>query len=102
MAKVFKELGSRPSKIILEDGTIKRIDELTPEERDRCKKKMAANVSATVNRLMQRPEIAKAFMDFHPFYLESKAEWERLSMQKPDTPCFHDFLMARMKKYGWR
>ena len=101
MAKVFKELGARPSKIILEDGTIKRIDELTPEELDRCKKSMTARVADTVNRLMQRPEVAKAFMEFHPFYLESKEEWEKLKEQDPNTPCFHNFLMARMKKYGW-
>lgn len=101
MAKVFKELGSRPSKIILEDGTIKCIDDLTPEERDRYRKKMTARVAETVNRLMQRPDVAAGFMAFHPFYLESKAEWEKLKEQNPDAPCFHNFLMERMKEYGW-
>lgn len=100
MAKVFKELGSRPSKIIFNDGTIKCIDDLTPEERERCSKKMTENVAETVNRLMQRPEVAEGFMKFHPFYLESKAEWEALSAKNSDTPCFHKFLTAKMKKHG--
>lgn len=99
MSKVFKELTAKPSKIILEDGTIKRIDELSPQELNRCRKVMTARVADTVNRLMQRPEVAKAFMDFHPFYLESKAEWEKQKEQDPDTPCFHKFLAERMKKY---
>lgn len=102
MAKVFKELTAKPSKIILEDGTVKRVDELTQEERDRCRKKMTANAADTVNRIMQRPDAANGFMKFHPFYLEAKDEWERLSKQNADTPCFHYFLIERMKKYGWR
>lgn len=102
MAKVFKELTAKPSKIILEDGTIKRIDELSPEELDRCRKIMTARVADTVSRLMQRPENAKAFMDFHPFYLEAKAEWEKLKEQEADTPCFHKFMTGKMEKYSWK
>lgn len=95
-----KELTARPSKIVMEDGTVKLVSELTPEERDRVKKKMAENVGNTFNSLVQRPDVAEAFLKFHPFYTETQKEWKKLNEQNPDTPNFHDFITAKMKACG--
>ena len=72
MAKRFKELTALPSKIIIGDNPPVLLSSLSEEELAACRKRMTARVAEVVNNhISRRPDVAKAFLDYHPIYLAS-------------------------------